>query len=71
MAKRSTSALLWFVAVFCAHEIAWSQFGSPRPLGVLIAAFAAATVWVVLARGATKDVEPSSASSLEVWAEAR
>jgi hypothetical protein len=42
MFQRLTITFLWFVAFFCLHEIAWSVFGSPRLLGIVAGALAAA-----------------------------
>lgn len=42
MIHRTAIAALWFVSFFCLHELAWSVFGSPRLLGILVGGVAAA-----------------------------
>lgn len=42
MFQRLAVAFLWFVSFLALHEIAWSLFGSPRVLGVVIGGAAAA-----------------------------
>lgn len=44
--RRISIAALWFFAFFCAHELAWSVFGSPRLLGIAVGAAAAAFVLI-------------------------
>lgn len=36
---------MWFVSILCLHELAWSVAGSPRPLGFVLGALAAAIIW--------------------------
>jgi hypothetical protein len=45
MLQRLAIASLWFVAFLCMHEIAWSLFGSPRALGVVLGGTAACFVY--------------------------
>jgi hypothetical protein len=45
MLRRLTICALWFVAFFCLHELAWSVFGSPRMLGLVVGGLGAAFVW--------------------------
>jgi len=45
MLRRTGISALWFVSIFCLHELAWSVAGSPRLLGVVLGALAAAFVW--------------------------
>jgi len=45
MVRRLMVSALWFVALFCLHEVAWSVLGSPRLLGLLIGGLGAAFVW--------------------------
>jgi hypothetical protein len=42
MFRRLAIATLWFVSFLCLHELAWSVFGSPRVLGIVIGGAAAA-----------------------------
>jgi hypothetical protein len=44
--KRAVTAGLWFFAAFCVHELAWSIAGSPRVLGLVFGAAAAAFVLI-------------------------
>ena len=63
--RRISIAALWFFAFFCAHELAWSFFGSPRLLGVAIGAAAAAFVLIDPLRivRSERPVEPAIRSS--------
>jgi len=45
MLRRTAVSALWFVSILCLHELAWSVAGSPRPLGIVLGALAAAFVW--------------------------
>jgi hypothetical protein len=45
MLRRTGLAALWFVSILWLHELAWSVAGSPRPIGFLLAGFAAAVIW--------------------------
>lgn len=50
MFHRMAIASLWFASFLCLHEIAWSVFGSPRILGIIIGGVAAAFFYFDLAR---------------------
>lgn len=41
MFHRMAISALWFISFLCLHELAWSVFGSPRILGLVIACMAA------------------------------
>lgn len=45
MLRRMAIAALWFVSIFCLHELAWSLFGSPRMLGIVAGGLAAAVIF--------------------------
>jgi hypothetical protein len=45
MLQRLAIAFLWFAAFLCMHEIAWSIFGSPRALGLVLGGLAASFVY--------------------------
>jgi hypothetical protein len=45
MIRRTAISALWFVSILCAHEVAWSVAGSPRPLGFVLGAIVAVFVW--------------------------
>lgn len=46
MLRRTVVAMLWFVSIFIAHELAWSIAGSPRPMGVILGLIAATIIWI-------------------------
>jgi hypothetical protein len=45
MLRRTAISALWFFSILCMHELAWSLFGSPRVLGIILGGLAAAFVW--------------------------
>jgi hypothetical protein len=46
MLRRTAISALWFVSILLMHELAWSLFGSPRPLGPILGIVAASLVWL-------------------------
>jgi hypothetical protein len=46
MLRRTAISALWFVSILLVHELAWSVFGSPRPLGPILGIVAASFVWL-------------------------
>jgi hypothetical protein len=46
MLRRTAISALWFVSILLMHELAWSIFGSPRPLGPILGIVAASFVWL-------------------------
>lgn len=46
MARRSLVSFLWFTSLALTSEVIWSVAGTPRLIGVVIAAAVAALVWL-------------------------
>lgn len=69
MGRRLLAAGLWFTAVLCFYELAWSLVGAPRPVGPLVAAGVAIFVGadplhLIWSRGAREAATGSETVSL-------